>query len=115
MKTYSHCLPWFLTCLNNAIDNAESILENTLNKSQFWKQFADESFNERQIIMLNVLFDGLKGKLTTSKWAKMTKCSQDTATRDIQQLIEKDVLIKGEGGGRNTHYLLRGYPINFLD
>ena len=78
-----------------------------LQKSQFWQRFASESLNERQIKILNRLLDGnFEGKLTSSKWAKMTKSSQDTAGRDINDLIERGALKKEPGGGRSTSYSL---------
>lgn len=106
---------WFLDCLQKAIMSSELILKNILNKAKFWEQHSGKSFNKRQIDMLNILFDGLKGKLTTSNWAKMMKCSQDTAHRDMQNLIASGILIKGAAGGRSTAYILKDYPINFLD
>jgi len=108
-------LIWFLGCLDRAIDNAEVVLETVLNKSRFWRKYASEQLNKRQIEMLNYLFDGFKGKLSSSKWAKMTKCSQDTATRDINELIEKGILIKSAETGRSTNYLLRDFTINQID
>ncbi|EKD69899.1 MAG: filamentation induced by cAMP protein Fic [uncultured bacterium] len=108
-------LEWFLGCLHRAINQSEIILKNVLNKSAFWKQHTAKSFNQRQIIMLNILFDGFKGKLTSSKWAKMTKCSQDTAARDIHQLIENNILVRSAEGGRSTHYVLKEYPINYIE
>lgn len=107
-------LEWFLGCLDRAINQSEIILKNVFNKAAFWKQHAAKSFNQRQIEMLNVLFDGFKGVLTSSKWAKMTKCSQDTAARDIQQLIENNILVRSAEGGRSTHYELKEYPINYI-
>lgn len=105
-------LIWFLNCLEKAIKRSEIILKNVLNKTKFWNQHKDKTLNQRQIYMLNILFDGFKGKLTSSKWAKMTKCSQDTATRDITMLIENGILIKSTEGGRSTNYLLKDFPIN---
>lgn len=75
-------------------------------KARFWERFATEPLNERQITILNKLLDGIKGKLTTSKWAKMAKCSQDTAYRDILDLVRRDALQKDAGGGRSTSYSL---------
>ncbi|MCB1827033.1 MAG: Fic family protein, partial [Coxiellaceae bacterium] len=107
-------LLWFLNCLDKAIALSEKTLGMVLNKSRFWEQHSDKSLNERQIKMLNLLFDGFKGKLTTSKWAKLTNCSQDTAARDINNLCEHGILKSGPGGGRSTNYLLKDYPINSL-
>jgi Fic family protein len=97
---------WFLDCLLRAIDGAQDILGAVLNKAQFWERFAKEPLNERQIKVLNRLLDGFEGKLTTSKWAKLAKCSQDTAYRDILDLVERGALKKDPGGGRSTSYSL---------
>lgn len=95
---------WFLNCLQNAIDGAQETLASILGKALFWERFAKETLNERQIKMLNKLLDGFEGKLTTSKWANMAKCSQDTAYRDILNLIDLGALKKDAGGGRSTSY-----------
>ena len=100
-------LVWFLTCLNRALDTTESTLAGVLQKARFWESHPVESINERQRIMINRLFDGFEGKLTSSRWAKITKCSQDTALRDILDLVEKRILIKDSAGGRSTGYLLK--------
>jgi len=97
---------WFLNCLLRAIEGAQETLSDVLTKATFWERFAKEPFNERQIKMLNKLLDGFEGKLTTSKWAKITKCSQDTAYRDILNLIKQGALQKDSGGGRSTSYSL---------
>lgn len=97
---------WFLECLLRAVEGAQSILSATLEKARFWERFAKEPFNERQIEMLNRLMDGFEGKLTSSKWAKITQCSQDTAHRDIVDLIERGALQKDAAGGRSTSYSL---------
>ena len=97
---------WFLNCLARAIDGAQATLGAVLDKARFWERFATEALNERQIKVLNKLLDGFDGKLTTSKWAKLTKCSQDTAYRDILDLIERGALQKGPEGGRSTSYSL---------
>ena len=97
---------WFLDCLHRAIDGAQDTLGAVLNKAQFWERFAKEPLNERQIKVLNRLLDGFEGKLTTSKWAKLAKCSQDTAYRDIKDLIERGALTQQPGGGRSTSYAL---------
>lgn len=75
-------------------------------KAKFWESNAGKTINERQRLLLNKLLDGLEGKLTASKWAKIAKCSQDTATRDIQSLIDQGILQKDEAGGRSTSYSL---------
>ena len=97
---------WFLDCLDNALDSTTDTLSKTLQKAHFWKTHSKTIINKRQQKMLNRLLDGFTGKLTTSKWAKICKCSQDTALRDIQDLIEKDILQKEASGGRSTNYEL---------
>lgn len=97
-------LQWFLSCLNRAITGAQVILSSILDKAHFWERFAKEPLNKRQIKVLNKLLDGFEGKLTTSKWAKIAKCSQDTAYRDILNLIERGALQKEPAGGRSTSY-----------
>jgi Fic family protein len=97
---------WFLNCLNRAIDGAKETLGAVLVKAHFWERFAKAPLNERQIKVLNRLLDGFEGKLTTSKWAKLAKCSQDTAYRDILDLIDRGALQKDPGGGRSTSYSL---------
>ena len=99
-------MEWFLNCLDRAIEGAQKTLSAVLNKAQFWDRFAKEPLNERQIKTLNKLMDGFEGKLTTSKWAKIAKCSQDTAYRDILDLVNRDALKKDPGGGRSTSYSL---------
>ena len=97
---------WFLSCLRRAIDGSQETLSSVLTKARFWERFAQQSLNARQVKVLNTLLDGLDGKLTTSKWAKLTKSSQDTAYRDILDLIERGALRKDPGGGRSTSYSL---------
>jgi Fic family protein len=99
-------LDWFLGCLERAFDGAETILAGVLAKARFWKAHANASLNERQRTMLNRLLDGFRGKLTSSKWATITKCSQDTALRDIDDLVRRGVLTKDVAGGRSTSYSL---------
>jgi Fic family protein len=77
-----------------------------LEKARFWERFAQQPLNVRQVNVLNRVLDGFEGKLTTSKWAKLTKCSQDTAYRDILDLVERGALRKDPGGGRSTSYSL---------
>lgn len=103
---------WFLQCLINAIDSTEETLSKILFKAEFWKIHSTTILNERQQKTLNKLLDGFDGKLTTSKWAKINKSSQDTAHRDIQDLINKDILQKGTSGGRSTNYELKKLPTN---
>jgi Fic family protein len=104
-------LRWFLDCLRKAMIQSDETLAFILNKTEFWRKHSGTSFNQRQITMLNRLFDGFVGKLTSGKWAKMMKCSQDTAARDIKQLMEFNVLVKSADGGRSTSYLLKDYVI----
>ncbi|MDX2266211.1 MAG: Fic family protein [Hyphomicrobiales bacterium] len=106
-------LQWFLTCLDAAFDGAETILRSVLAKAAFWEKHAGVSLNERQRKVLNRLLDGFDGKLTSSKWAKLTRCSQDTALRDIGDLVKRGVLIKDAGGGRSTAYLLADQSLRF--
>lgn len=99
---------WFLGCLERAIDGAKDVLSSVLEVADFWKKHAGESFNERQYDMLNRLLKGFTGKLTSSKWATLSGCSQDTAIRDIQDLVRRDILVKEKAGGRSTSYSLNG-------
>ena len=99
-------LDWFLNCLDRAFDAAGAILESVFKKARFWEKFAAAKLNDRQRAVINRLLDGFEGKLTSSKWATLTKSSQDTALRDIDDLIKLGVMIKGTGGGRSTSYLL---------
>ncbi|HOZ51904.1 MAG TPA: Fic family protein [Chitinophagaceae bacterium] len=99
-------LNWFLACLNRSLDSTDTLLAKVIDKAKFWDRFSNIKLNERQILILNKLLDGFEGKLTSTKWAKLTKCSQDTALRDIQNLIEKKALIKETAGGRSTSYML---------
>jgi len=99
-------LTWFLGCLERAFLGAEEILAGVLQKAEFWTKHKDASLNERQRLMLNKLLDGFEGKLTSTKWAKIAKCSQDTASRDIEALIKLGILQKDAGGGRSTSYSL---------
>jgi Fic family protein len=97
-------LEWFLGCLSRAIDGAQDTLAGVLHKARFWENHQTTPLNARQRQILNRLLDGFDGKMSTSKWAKLAKCSQDTAHRDIMDLIEKRILKKDEGGGRSTSY-----------
>jgi Fic family protein len=99
-------LRWFLGCLDRAFNGAEIVLENVLRKARFWEAFAAEKLNDRQQAMLNRLLDGFEGKLTSSKWAIITKTSQDTASRDINDLVARGILRREEAGGRSTSYSL---------
>jgi Fic family protein len=99
-------LEWFLACLGRAIDGTEAILGSVLLKAKFWKLHEGESFSERQRKILNRMLDGFEGKLTSSKWAALAKCSQDTASRDIDDLLKRNILVKDAAGGRSTSYSL---------
>jgi Fic family protein len=99
-------LIWFLDCLDLAISITSKTLSSILKKAEFWNKHTKTNLNKRQQNMLNKLFDNFTGKLTTSKWAKICKCSQDTALRDIQDLMKKDILQKESSGGRSTNYEL---------
>ena len=99
-------LEWFLGCLDRAITGSEEALSSVLGKARFWDRHSGEALNERQRLMLNRVLNGLEGKLTSSKWATIAKCSQDTAARDIDDLIKRGILRKDEPGGRSTSYSL---------
>lgn len=99
-------LAWFLEALGGAVAEAHDTLGRVLAKARFWQHWAGTAFNERQTKVLNKLLDGFDGKLTNKKWAAIAKCSSDTALRDINDLLARGVLIKAEGGGRSTSYLL---------
>jgi Fic family protein len=99
-------IEWFLDCLGRALDGTEIQLDIVLHKARFWQNLSTAGCNERQCLLLNKLLDGFTGNLTSSKWAKIAKCSQDTALRDIQDLLGRGLLAKTASGGRSTHYLL---------
>jgi Fic family protein len=99
-------LQWFLACLERAFDRTDSTLSAVLHKTHFWEAHKDKNLNERQRIILNNLLEDFEGKLTSTKWAKLAKCSQDTAQRDIADLVRKNILVKDAGGGRSTSYSL---------
>jgi len=101
-------LTWFLDCLFHAMDHTEETLSAVANRAQFWEKNRKIALNSRQQYMIGVLLDEFYGKLTSTKWAKITKSSPDTALRDIQDLVEKGILEKEPGGGRNTTYALTG-------
>jgi Fic family protein len=100
-------LEWFLACLDRALVSTEEVLSGVLRKAKFWEMHHGQPFNDRQRTMMNKLMDSFEGKLTSSKWAKMTKTSQDTALRDIQDLLGRGILMKDPAGGRSTNYLLK--------
>ena len=99
-------MSWFVDCLGRAIESADSTLDATLAKGRFWARIAGIAINERQNKVLNLLLGDFKGNLTTAKWAKLTKCSHDTALRDITALIDHGILARGPEGGRSTNYVL---------
>ena len=100
-------LEWFLTCLDRALIAAEKGLSGVIHKARYWDLLNTKNLNERQKLMINKLLDGFDGKLTSSKWAKFFTYSQDTALRDIQDLIDQGILEKEPGGGRSTNYRLK--------
>ena len=97
-------MSWFLSCLGRAIEGAETTLTSVLARARFWEHAAGLILNPRQRIVINRLLGNFEGKLTTSKWAKLGKCSQDTATRDIAYLMEHGLIVRNPGGGRSTSY-----------
>jgi Fic family protein len=99
-------LSWFLACLDRAIDAAEALLAAGLRKADLWHRINPHPVNERQRLVINRLLDDFKGFLTTSKYAKLARCSDDTALRDIRELVERGVLVQNPGGGRSTSYRL---------
>jgi Fic family protein len=104
-------IDWFLHCLKNAILSTENTTQKILRKAKFWKLHEHTSFNERQRLMLSKLFDNFEGKLQTSKWAKIVKTSNDTALRDIKDLVEKGILKQTDEGGRNANYELVDFSL----
>lgn len=107
----SDWLIWFFDCLDRAIENSTEILAAVLKRSAFWNTYSFHNFNERQKKILSLLLDHFKGNLTTAKWAKICKCSHDTANRDIKELIQWGILEKGPKSGRSTNYLMTEIPI----
>jgi Fic family protein len=99
-------LEWFLTCLDRAFDGTEKTLGSVLHKARFWEAHANTMLNDRQRLLLNKLLDGFEGKLTSSKWAKIAQTSQDTALRDISDLVDRGILTRDASGGRSTSYSL---------
>jgi len=100
-------IEWFLLCLGRSLSAAETTVGKAVEKSRIWEQIKTKKINDRQRLMINKLLDGFEGKLNTSKWAKITKCSPDTALRDIQNLMDQDILEKETAGGRSTSYFLK--------
>jgi len=99
-------LEWFLSCLGRAIDGAENELAGILRKAKVWERINEAPVNERQRVVINRLLDGFEGKLSTSKYAKLSKCSADTALRDINDLVRRNILVQEASGGRSTSYRL---------
>ncbi|MDX2031395.1 MAG: Fic family protein [Blastocatellia bacterium] len=99
-------LVWFLECLDRAFDGAERTLGSVLRKARFWDEIRNHPVTERQRLILNRILDGFDGKLTSSKWAKLAGCSHDTASRDIDDLVKRGILLKSAAGGRSTNYTL---------
>lgn len=99
-------LLWFFDCMESAITRATETIARTLQKAAYWDKFRNVNVNERQRKVVNRLWDGLEGKLTSSKWAEICHCSQDTALRDINDLINKGMLRNSGEGGRSANYLL---------
>ena len=99
-------MEWFLACLGRAIDGAQLVLSAVLAKARLWERMREGQLNERQRLVINRLLDGLEGKLTTSRFASLTKCSQDTAHRDILALVHHGILGRNPEGGRSTSYSL---------
>jgi len=100
-------LEWFLNCLLNSLKASETVLSKVIFKHNFWLENNDKIANDRQRKILNILLDGFEGNMNTSKWAKISKCSQDSALRDIQDLIKKNILYKLPKGGRSTSYSIK--------
>lgn len=99
-------LMWFLTCLINAMKQAQETLDQVLLKTRYWQSWRRFSLNERQIKVLNLMLDGFEGKLSNKKYAALTKVSRDTALRDLTDLVAKNILKRAEEGGRSIHYEL---------
>jgi len=103
-------IKWFLACLIQSLKSTNTILNKVLFKADFWNKNSGTVVNERQIKLLNRILDSFEGKLTSSKWAKIAKCSKDSAIRDINDLIQKNILQKEQAGGRSTNYELKQKP-----
>jgi Fic family protein len=99
-------MEWFLACLTRALQSAQAALSGVIERARYWERLRDLPLNERQRLVVNKLVEGFEGKLTTSKWAALTKSSNDTALRDIQQLVERGVLLRNPEGGRSSSYSL---------
>ena len=103
-------MEWFLACLTRAIEGAQTSLSGAFDKARYWEKLREVPMNDRQRLVIKRLLEGFEGKLTTSKWAVLTRSSSDTALRDIQQLVERGVLVRNAAGGRSTSYTLADHP-----
>jgi len=101
-------MDWFLGCLSRAIERSQAALSGVVERTRYWEKLREVTQNERQRLVIKLLLEGFEGKLTTSKWAALTKSSTDTALRDIQQLVDRGVLVRNAAGGRSTSYSLAG-------
>jgi Fic family protein len=99
-------MEWFLGCLTRAVEGTQAALSGVIEKARYWQKLRDVPLNERQRLVINRMLEGFEGKLTTSKWAALTKSSNDTALRDIQQLVDRGILVRNPAGGRSTSYSL---------
>jgi Fic family protein len=100
-------MTWFLACWRRAISRAEQTVTSIAAKARFWTSAAAAGLNQRQRSVVARLFERFENKLTTTKWAKLTKCSQDTAHRDIMDLVNRGILVRSDEGGRSTSYSVR--------
>ena len=106
-------LEWFLGCPGGAIDRAQESLAGTLRKARLWEWINRSPVNGRQRTVINRLLEGFEGKLSSSKYAKLAKCSAETALRDIKELLERGILVQDEAGGRSTSYHLAEHEEDF--
>jgi Fic family protein len=102
-------MEWFLGCLTRAIERAQAAASRVIERAHYWQTLRNVPLNERQRLVITRMLEGFEGKLTTSKWAALTKCSQDTALRDVQQLVNRGVLVRDPPGGRSTSYSLAAF------
>ncbi len=100
-------MEWFVGCLTRAVESAHAALSGVIHKARYWEKLRDVPLNDRQRLVISKLLEGFEGNLTTSKWAALTKSSNDTALRDVQQLVDRGVLVRNQAGGRSTSYALR--------
>lgn len=105
-------IEWFLNCLKRAMTASAEFQQTMLAKVKFREAHSGASLNERQRTIINQLLDGTTRKLNSSQWAKLAKCSQDTALRDINDLLTRKILIKDEAGGRSTNYHLQTHDLD---